>query len=197
MKTVLFEINTNIDLSSLSSRILRNEKKILKNYPPTDYCKRITDGKTGLGTNSLTSRFYHFNVLSWFGTRKLKKYIKKGYEQYNNVKNAPIYVQCWANVMRKGDMIKAHTHASLGLSPLHSLSGHLCVKVDGSTNTYYKGTPIQNKNGQMILFPSTISHWTDRYMGDDERITIAFDIISKELFDYDIFEDAKKHWIRL
>ena len=68
----ILEINTDIDLSSLSSRVLRNEKKIVKNYPPTDYFKRITDGGTGLGTNSLTSRFYHFNVLSWFGTRKLK-----------------------------------------------------------------------------------------------------------------------------
>ena len=52
----ILEINTDIDLSSLSSRVLRNEKKILKNYPPTDYFKRITDGETGLGTNSLTTR---------------------------------------------------------------------------------------------------------------------------------------------
>ncbi len=193
----ILEINTDIDLSSLSSRVLRNEKKILKNYPPTDHFKRITDGGTGLGTNSLTSRFYHFNVLSWFGTRKLKKYIRKGYEQYNDVKNAPIYVQCWANVMRKGDVIKAHKHMDSDLSPLHSLSGHLCVKVDGSTNTYYERTPILNRNGQMVFFPSTFSHWTDRYMGDDERITIAFDVYSKEWFDYDVFEDAKKHWIRV
>ena len=96
----ILEINTDIDLSSLSSRVLRNEQNILKNYPPTDYFKRITDGETGLGTNSLTSRYYHFNVLSWFGTRKLKKYIRRGYDQYNDVKNAPAYAQCWANVMR-------------------------------------------------------------------------------------------------
>jgi hypothetical protein len=193
----ILEINTDIDLSSLSSRVLRNEKKIVKNYPPTDYFKRITDGGTGLGTNSLTSRFYHFNVLSWFGTRKLKKYIRRGYDQYNGVKNAPAYVQCWANVMRKGDAIKAHKHMNLDLSPLHALSGHLCVKVDGSTNTYYERTPIQNRNGQMILFPSTLLHWTDRYMGDDERITIAFDVYSKEWFDYDVVKDAKQHWIKL
>ena len=193
----ILEINTDIDLSSLSSRVLRNEKKILKKYPPTDYDKRITDGGTGLGTNSLTSRFYHFNVLSWFGTRKLKKYIRRGYDQYNGVKNAPAYVQCWANVMRKGDVIKAHNHMDLDISPLQALSGHLCVKVDGSTNTYYERTPILNRNGQMVFFPSTFLHWTDRYMGDDERITIAFDIYSKEWFDYDVFKDAKQHWIKL
>ena len=193
----ILEINTDIDLLNLSSRVLRNEKKILKNYSPTDYFKSITDGGTGLGTNSLTSRYYHFNVLSWFGTRKLKKYIRRGYDQYNSVKNAPAYVQCWANVMRKGDIIKAHKHMDLNLSHLQALSGHLCVKVDGSTNTYYERTPIQNKNGQMILFPSTLLHWTDRYIGNKERITIAFDIYSKKLYDNNLFEDAKKHWIKL
>ncbi len=190
-------VDSDINCSWLSSRVLRNEQKILKKYPPTDYFKRINDGGTGLGPNSLTSRFYHFNVLSWFGTRKLKKYIRRGYDQYNGVKNAPAYVQCWANVMRKGDMIKAHKHMDLDISPLHVLSGHLCVKVDGSTNTYYEGTPIQNKNGQMILFPSTFLHWTDKYMGDGERITIAFDIYSKEWFDRDVFKDSKKHWIKI
>ena len=193
----ILEINTDIDLLNLSSRVLRNEQKILKKYPPIDYYKCITDGGTGLGTNSLTSRFYHFNVLSWFGTRKLKKYIKKGYNQYNSIKNAPAYVQCWANVMRKGDRIKPHIHMNENISSIHSLSGHLCVKVDGSTNTYYEGTPIQNKNGQMILFPSTVSHWTDRYMGDTERITVAFDIYSEEWFNYDVFENAKKHYIKI
>ena len=193
----ILEISTDIDLSSLSSRVLRNEKKILKKYPPTDYYKRISDGGTGLGTNSLTSRFYHFNVLSWFGTRKLKNYIRRGYDQYNGVKNAPVYVRCWANVMRKGDVIKAHKHMDDDISPLHALSGHLCVKVDGSTNTYYEKTPIQNKNGHMVFFPSTLLHWTDRYIGNEERITIAFDIYSKKFYDYDVFEDAKKHFVKI
>ena len=68
-----------------------------------------------------------------------------GYEQYNGIKNTPIYVQCWANVMRNGDVIKAHRHMIDNISPNDALSGHLCVKVDGSTNTYYARTPIQNK----------------------------------------------------
>ncbi len=193
----ILEINTDIDLINLSSRVLRNENKILEKYPPTDYFKHISDGGTGLGKNSLTSRFYHFNVLSWFGTRKLKKYIKEGYNKFNGVKNAPVYVQCWANVMRKGDTIKPHAHMDENINSLHALSGHLCVKVDGSTSTYYDGRPLQNVNGQMVFFPSTMTHWTDTYMGDSERITIAFDIYSKEWFDYDIFEEAKSHYIKL
>ena len=31
-----------------------------------------------------------------------------------------------------------------------------------------------------------MTHWTDTYMGDGERITVAFDIYSEEWFNYDI-----------
>ena len=197
MKVMVVDTNV-IDHSWLSSRVLNNEKKILRKYPPTCFTEgQVSDGGTGLGVNSLTSRFYHFNVLSWFGTKRLKKGIKNGYNKYNNVSDQPIFVQCWANVMRKGEKIKSHVHASRPIDPIHSLSGHLCVKVDGSTNTYYDGNPVRNKNNQMVFFPSSTPHWTDRYMGDSERITIAFDIRSKEWFDLDLHEDAKKHWIKL
>ncbi len=99
--------------------------------------------------------------------------------------------------MRKGDTIKPHAHMDRNISPLHALSGHLCVKVDSSTNTYYGGEPVCNVNGEMIFFPSTMTHWTNTYFGDSERITVAFDIFSKEWFNYDIFEDAKKHFVKI
>ena len=83
------------------------------------------------------------------------------------------------------------------ISSLHALSGHLCVKVDDTTSTYYGGRPLRNVSGQMVFFPSTMTHWTNTYMGDSERITIAFDIYSKEWFNYDVFEEAKSHWIKL
>ena len=34
-------------------------------------------------------------------------------------------------------------------------------------------------------------------MGDGERITVAFDIYSEEWFNYDIFEDAKKRFVKI
>ena len=83
------------------------------------------------------------------------------------------------------------------ISPLHALSGHLCVKVDSSTNTYYGGKPVRNVNGEMIFFPGTMTHWTDTYMGDSERITVAFDIFSEKRFNHDIVEHAKKHFVRI
>ena len=190
-------LRSDINLKRFSKQILKNEQKIIKKYPPTDFNNIKSDGGTGLGYDSLTSRFYHFNVLKWFNTNQLKKEIRKGYESYTKAKNTPIFVQCWANVMRKGDRIKPHAHMDKNISSLHALSGHLCVKVDGSTNTYYGGEPVRNLNGEMAFFPSTMTHWTNTYFGDEERITVAFDIYSEEWFNYDIFKDAKKHFVKI
>ena len=193
----VFILKSDVNVERFAKQILKNEQKIIKKYPPTN-CKNIkTDGETGLGYDSLTSRYFHFNVLKWFNTKQLKKEIRKGYESYTNLKNTPLFVQCWANVMRKGDRIKPHVHANQNISPHHYLSGHLCVKVDGSTNTYYNGMPLCNVNGEMIFFPATTPHWTNVYMGDSERITVAFDIYSEEWFNYDIFEDAKKRFVKI
>ena len=195
---ILVVDNNIIDLSWLSSRILSNEKSVIKKYPAKSYdFKYDFDGQTGLGYESLTSRSCHYNLLSWWGTRKLKQCIKDGYNTYNSVNNKHIFVQCWANVMRKGEKIHPHAHSPFQVKPIHALSGHLCVKVDGTTSTYYDGSPIHNVNGQMTFFPSTVSHWTDRYLGDSERITIAFDICSEEWFNFDMQEAAKKRWIKL
>ena len=190
-------LNSDVNLKRFTKQILKNETRIIKKYPPTNRIGIKTDGNTGLGYDSLTSRFFHFNVLSWFNTNQLRKEIRRGYESYTNLKNTPIFVQCWANVMRKGDTIKPHTHMSENISSIHALSGHLCVKVDGSTNTYYNGNPICNVNGQMVFFPSTMTHWTNTYLGNSERITVAFDIYSEEWFNYDVFEDSKKHYIKI
>ena len=195
MNVIVFD--SDINLKKFAKQILKNESKIIKKYPPTNRVGEKTDGNTGLGYDSLTSRFFHFNVLKWLNTNQLKKEIRKGYESYTNIKNTPLFVQCWANVMRKGDRIRPHTHTDQNISPLHSLSGHLCVKVDSSTNTYYGGEPICNSNGQIVFFPSSIRHWTNTYLGDSERITVAFDIYSEEWFNYDVFEDAKKHFVKI
>jgi hypothetical protein len=193
-------IPTDINVKKFAKKILKNEPRILKKYPPkTLNLKYYTDGETGLGFNSLTSRVSQYNLLNWWGTRPLKKWMRRGYENYNNIKDKPLYVQCWANVMRKGEQIKPHKHAmsQYGCPPETYLCGHLSVQVDGSTSTYYEGSPILNENGQMSFFPAYTHHWTDRYENDGERITIAFDIYSEEFYNIDIFPEYKYHWVKI
>ena len=192
-------VPTDINVDKLAKKILNNEPKIIKKYPAKGIdLKYDFDGNTGLGSNSLTSRSCHFNILDWWGTGSLRRWMRDGYEKYHNIQDTPLYVQCWANVMRKGDQIKAHKHESCdGTSPVKHLCGHLSVQVDGSTSTYYEVSPILNKNGQMTFFPAHTFHWTDRYENNSERITVAFDILSGEFYNEDIFDQYKKHWVKI
>jgi len=189
--------NSKIDVDKLAKQILVNEPEILEKHPPQNWNKtKYVDGGTGLGYDSLTSRSCHYNMLDWEDSELLRKEIRRGYELFTNLKDKPLYVQVWANVMRKGEKIQPHRHWQR-YEEVHMLSGHICVQVDGSTSTYYAGKPMLNKKGQMTLFSSIISHWTDTYYGEKERITVAFDIMSKELFEFDVIEEARDHWIKI
>ena len=196
---IVLSVPTDINIKKFARKILKNEPKIIKKYPAKGInLKDDFDGQTGLGFNSLTSRAAHFNVLNWWGTGSLRKWIRNGYEKYNNIKDKPLYVQCWANVMRKGQQIKSHKHeASNGTTPMNHLCGHLCIQVDGSTSTYYEGNPLLNVGGEMIFFPAHTFHWTDTYENNNERITIAFDILSEEFYNIDILDQFKYHWVKI
>ena len=191
---------TNIDCVELSKLILKKEPEIIKKYPPTGFDGTVTDGNTGLGTNSTTSRFYHYNVLNWEGTDHLRHYIKLGYETYTGLKDA-IFVKCWVNIMRKGEQIKKHNHADSYIKENHYLCGHISSQVDGTTSTFYQLKDhiekLENITGMITLFPCYVSHWTSLYNGNSERITIAFDIKSKEFYEVDIHPKARSKWVEI
>ena len=188
---------TNINTEYYRKKILKNEKKIINKYSPTGWNKTITDYNTGLGFNSLTSRAYHFNVLNWYGVRSLRKCIKKSFNCYTKENHQSIYVQCWANVLRKGEKILSHNHRDYENLPFPRISGNLVIYSDTLTHTFYDGSPIENEIGRLVLFPSDVYHWTDTYLGNSERITIAFDIKTYSDWKYDVFDDAKSHWVKL
>ena len=181
-----YELISHIDFKKIAKIILRKEKPILKKFPPST--KSSSDGYTGLGNNSLTSRHEHFNIFSWpepeikklkplildFHSRFLDAVRIKGFSNFD--------LKGWANVMRKGEGIKAHLHSTL---PTSYLSGHISVQCE-KTATYYINpvnqlnepytNKIPNEVGQIVLFPTCVPHYTDIHLGNEERITIAFDI---------------------
>ena len=196
----ILTIPTDINVEKLAKKILKNEPKIIKKYPAKGIDLTYDfDGETGLGPNSLTSRSCHFNVLDWWGTRSLRRWMRTGFEKYNKIKdkNKSLYVQCWANVMRKGEQIGSHRHRDHRIPPHKYTCGHLSVQVDGSTSTYYEDHPILNECGTMTFFPAYMYHWTDRYENDSERITVAFDIFSEEFYNVDVYDEYKYHWVKI
>ena len=177
-----------LDWKVITDYLLEKEKEIL-NLPKTD--KDISDGHTGLGDNSVTSRHGSFNLFdnSKFKNaelEKLKGAILNRYTEFLNKLNIQkpknLYVQCWYNVMRKGQKIEKHIHSADENS---YLGCHVCVQSD-NTSTYYINAINQindplahrskNEEGKITFFSGCLPHYTDTHMSDEERITIAMDL---------------------
>jgi hypothetical protein len=175
-----------VNFKKLTSIILKLEKKLINKYKSNEI---KGDGYTGLGKNSLTSRYQKYNLLNIKDPEitKIKKAIILHHNLFLNKMNLSpypeLYIQCWANVMRKGEKIKAHLH---GIEPFIYLGGHICVQCD-DTSTYYinpanqinEPQTYQSKNeiGKISLFQNYIPHYTDVHLLNRERITIAFDLL--------------------
>ena len=171
---------------SVVSDIIKSKEKIIINSSPTSE----NDGNTGLGKHSLTSRFEYFNVLKWQepDIKKIKdnivNNINEFYKKILQERPTNLKIQCWANIMRKGQQIKPHVHDT---SNNCLLGGHICVDVE-NTNTHYINPfkyfagneqeiySSENEVGKITLFSDNIPHYTDEVISKD-RITIAFDII--------------------
>jgi len=186
-----------VDVKNLKSIILSKEKEIVRDYPYT------SDWNTGLGDSSMTSRSNCYNVLKWEECFFLREIIRSSHDNFITTLGYDwedeIYIQCWANVLRKNQHIKQHQHWN---SEYTYIGGHLCLD-DYDTHTNYvspynrKKYSSENKKGKITLFPNWLEHYTDVYEEDDTRVSIAFDIITKEVYNDDIFDNMKSHWVKL
>jgi len=181
-----------INFNDLSKFFLNKKNEILK-LNNTIKENKISDGYTGLGKDSTTSRFDKYNVFSWKNKNinKLKINIINFHKEFLNFFKLKLpkelYIQCWVNIMEKGKKISPHLHS---VDPDCYLGGHICIQVN-NTSTYYIN-PInqindpeiyQSKNeiGKITLFQNNIPHFTNEHEDDIERITIAFDLSLKKI----------------
>ena len=182
------DIIKDVDFNKVALFILKKEKEIIKKYK-----YKNGDAYTGLGKNSLSSRWKQYNVLKWknLEINKIKNniirshnFLLKELKIDNNVK---LYIQCWAVVMRKGETINTHIHST---NPDSYLGGHICVQAEKTRTGYINpvnqiNDPLiyysNNNPGKITLFQQCIPHFTDTHEGNKERITIAFDLSLKKI----------------
>jgi hypothetical protein len=166
-------------ITDLKNLILAKEKIIIAKHQYQN-----NDGGTGLGKDAMTSRFMHFNIFAWdepcaVDFREFVKEQHGRYLEFMGLNKNTVYGRCWSNVMRKGEKIDMHWHSCM---PDSYLSGHFTVATQ-NTITFYQN-PFDSKDvheefneeGLLTFFPSYMRHWTSKYDGDAERITIAFDL---------------------
>jgi len=176
-----------INFKDLSNFFLNKEQEILT-LPYTVKHNKITDGYTGLGKNSTTIRFNRYNVFNWKNKNisLLKENIINFHNNIINYFKLPpvneLYIQCWVNIMRKGEKIQAHIH---GVKPDTYLGGHICIQCNNTSTNYIN--PIdqinepeiyssKNEIGKITLFQNNIPHFTDIQNTNNKRITLAFDL---------------------
>lgn len=185
----LFKYTVSNSLSEqLINFILQNEQTILSTT-------EMQDGETD--ETWLTGRLWQYNLLDYDSAcvLDLQNAITDSYKLYlTSIGAKPesvIYVQCWANIIRNnGRFIFKHNHADAhGDAPeeYSYVSGNLCLQAE-NTGTYYQSPftdhhyRIENIPCEMILFPSFVNHWTDPNLSEDLRISLAFDIITPEVY---------------
>jgi hypothetical protein len=190
-------IKEKINIDNLKTLILSREKEVIESYPYT------YDWNTGLGDDSMTSRADNFNLLKIPEAFDLKQIICDEYNKFMNgihmIPENEIYVQCWSNILRKGQQIKRHRHWPTCYA---YLCGHICVQQENTNTNYihpYSGEIYSsiNESGKFTLFPAWMEHYTDVHQGEQERITIAFDIITDITFNERVIEKKKNHWIKI
>lgn len=174
-------------VARLNDIVLEVKDDILQNTPPPGVGKPL---------NFLTSRLWHYNLFDYphAELHQLKQIIAEEYCAYVDAMQYPretVYIQCWANLLKFGQHINWHHHSDAHASAPNEyayVSGNLCIHAD-DTKTYYKNPCVEtdiigldNVAGEMVLFPSFISHQTDKNMNQTPRISIAFDIITEQVY---------------
>jgi exopolysaccharide biosynthesis predicted pyruvyltransferase EpsI len=182
-------------VEKLKHIMLTEEQNIIDAYKPFD---SKAENNANL-EDWVTNRAFEYNLLN-FGDKypeinELKQFICNQYKNYVGqlgLKEEVVYIQVWINVLRKGSrFFTKHHHAHvarLGNQTYAYVSGNICIDaVD--THTYYQHpvldmveVSIKNIPGESILFPSWVIHRTDQNLSENPRLSIAFDIITEELW---------------
>ena len=144
-------------------------------------------GGTGLGADSITSRFPYFNVLkfNFHHIERFKTEIFKGIQKILDVSGhstwqETLYANSWLNVMRQGEGMETHIH---GYDKNIFYGFHLCINAKETFTAYQHPVKFQqeafyvpNKVGYLTLFPDFIPHGVSPNRYETPRISIAGDI---------------------
>ena len=120
-------------------------------------------------------------------TKSILRFLRIGYDTVE-------ITGCWATVLAKGAMHKAHCHPNNFLSGVYYVRTHrgadtinfhdprnqamvIRPPVMELTSENTDQVVVRVTNGTLLMFPSYLEHSVDANVGDDHRISISFNIM--------------------
>jgi len=190
---IVFKDNIGEDnANSLKNKILDKEQYIID--LPSDI------GYEGVARHSITNKHSAYNLIDFnfpevnILLEKLKLMV-----QPINFNNNELYVKMWANIYRKGEYIKKHSHIPVKnddetrFMAASIFSGHCFLYSDVPTSTtFYFGpqqmeTEVNNVVGEIDIFSSLVPHEFKPYDGE-LRVGLAFDFVLGEKYFNHLFK---------
>ena len=166
-------------INIIKNWLVNNEQRILSlNYHH--------DAGTGLGQNSITTRFGRYNLFKFSNElselNDLLTFLQMSYLDFvkeDTTEVRPLEIISWYNILRPNQEIKEHNH---GLGNDVYLSGNLHLD-NYPTYTNYRCpfddhvvASLENTKGGLTIFPSCIPHCTTEFLDQGLRLSIAFDL---------------------
>jgi len=171
----LLKIKNCFDFGLLSDIALNYEPSIME----LPYLK--IKGNENL-ENTTTGRFFLYNIFNYPELEFFKEILKNTASLYFQIHNQSFQsfgATGWFNILREEVNISNHNHLFYRDNDFDYLFAINCCIMCNETYTVFfdpytkKTTKIENKNGEMYIFPSWVTHRTEKTNGT--RITMAFD----------------------
>lgn len=189
------------NINLYGTKLNEDTTKQLRNVVLTEEHNIINNVKSKVEEDDptwLTGKLWGYNFLDfdYACVREFNNFIFDSYQSYMREigvdYSKPVYVQCWANILRNnGRVIQAHHHATAHCdAPWQNsyVSGNFCADVENTSTSFshpifrFVAEEIKNVNGELIMFPSFMTHWSSENKSERPRVTIAFDIITEEVY---------------
>ena len=135
-----------------------------------------------------TARYEHYNFLKYIPEVNIIEKlfslpIMQGEDEY--------WIQCWGNVLNKGEAIKIHSHG-----PPNSIFYSCNIFISGPDDcfTYYDDTGhVSNATGELHLIDCYLEHSVKENINDQPRLSIACDIHFSDPKDFNNYEQRIVH----
>jgi hypothetical protein len=150
----------------------------------------------------ITTKLHSYYNFLLFPDTEIHKLFDKIQSMFRQIKlsdhNDPYYISMWLNVHGKTEFLNWHSHNKPEENCYH---GYFTINADPSTTMYRlkDGSTVDviNKNNQLVISRSDGDlHCVTPWGGDENRITLAFDIVTKDIaYNSFKYQNRTNNWI--